>query len=111
MIIRFGKFKGMAVVELPTDYLLWLNDQEWMGSRWGEDFAAAVREELERRARRSSPPPPPSPNGDVDRTMALEIIEAGYRSLAKKFHPDLGGRHDQMVSLNRTMDKLRKLFQ
>jgi curved DNA-binding protein CbpA len=35
-------------------------------------------------------------------------IELGYRILAGKFHPDLGGNHDQMVALNLAMEELRE---
>jgi hypothetical protein len=42
---------------------------------------------------------------------ASEIIEAGYRALAKTRHPDVGGTQDQMVLLNETIPYLRKLFQ
>jgi len=29
------------------------------------------------------------------------VIEAGYRAMAKKMHPDVGGPHAQMLELNR----------
>jgi hypothetical protein len=43
----------------------------------------------------------------TDQAMALDIINAGYRALSRKHHPDLGGSHEQMVSLNRVCDRLR----
>jgi hypothetical protein len=35
-----------------------------------------------------------------------EIIRAGYKTLAKKHHPDTGGSTQQMVKLNRARDHL-----
>jgi len=45
----------------------------------------------------------------VDRQVALEIINAGYRTLSRKHHPDLGGTHEQMVAINRVCDRLRQI--
>jgi hypothetical protein len=38
-------------------------------------------------------------------------IERGYRKLAKRFHPDLGGTTAQMVALNLAMETLRMAAQ
>lgn len=40
--------------------------------------------------------------------MALEIIAAGYKSMARKYHPDVGGTHDQMLDLTATREHLEK---
>jgi len=45
----------------------------------------------------------------VDRQLALEIINAGYRTTSRKHHPDLGGTHEQMVAINRVCDRLRQI--
>jgi len=47
--------------------------------------------------------------GAEDREMALEVINAGYRVLSRKHHPDAGGTHDKMVVVNRVCDQLRLL--
>jgi hypothetical protein len=43
----------------------------------------------------------------AERDVMLEVINAGYRSLATKTHPDVGGSADQMAKLNQARDKLR----
>ena len=40
--------------------------------------------------------------------MQNELINAGYRALATKYHPDTGGSHDKMVHLNRLRDDLKR---
>lgn len=44
----------------------------------------------------------------VSPTASLEAIEDAYRELAKKHHPDLGGRPDDMQRLNVARDAARK---
>jgi hypothetical protein len=42
------------------------------------------------------------------RTMAQEIITAGFRKLALQHHPDLGGQTKTMQLLNTAADFLRQ---
>lgn len=44
-----------------------------------------------------------------DKDMANELINAGYRALSRKHHPDAGGSHEAMVKVNRALDALRKM--
>jgi hypothetical protein len=39
--------------------------------------------------------------------LGWELIEAGYRILAREMHPDNGGSHEAMTRLNRVRDYLR----
>lgn len=44
---------------------------------------------------------------DVEKTqMALDLISAGYRALAMKFHPDKGGSAEQQAALTAARDRL-----
>lgn len=45
-----------------------------------------------------------------DKEMALEMINAGYRTLSRKHHPDAGGSHEKMVEVNRALEALRKII-
>ena len=45
----------------------------------------------------------------LHREIALELINAGYRVLATRFHPDQGGSKDAMRRLNRVRDDLKSL--
>ena len=78
----FGKFKGYEIRDLPDNYLGWLYEIVEPGyladcvyaeyqHRFGEDF-------------KSAPP------------RVREIIEAGFKALALKYHPDVGGSGDAM---------------
>ena len=42
--------------------------------------------------------------------VALEIIKVGYIRATKKYHPDLGGSHDEMLVLTATKEHLEKLL-
>jgi uncharacterized protein (DUF3820 family) len=35
--MRFGKFKGVPIEEIPASYLLWFNEQPWASS-WVEEY-------------------------------------------------------------------------
>jgi hypothetical protein len=52
--------------------------------------------------------PQPSGTCHVDRETAQAIIDTGYRSLAAKVHPDVGGDPSAMVRLNVARDWLRR---
>jgi hypothetical protein len=43
---------------------------------------------------------------DKETELSRLIIEAGYRAICKKIHPDVGGSHEDMVALNNAKDKL-----
>lgn len=87
----FGKFKGVPVSELPADYLGWLLS---LGDLLREPLRSAVEGERERRTSQK-----PEPEGISElfeqevRSMKQGIIDAGFRALAKRFHPDTGGGH------------------
>jgi hypothetical protein len=60
------------------------------------DFEAMTRDTAERAAKRMA-----------QRDAMLEVIDSGYRTLAKELHPDVGGSHDDMARINEARDKLR----
>jgi hypothetical protein len=41
--------------------------------------------------------------------LAIRMIDAGYRTMAKVNHPDVGGSKDMMARLNRVRDRLKEL--
>jgi hypothetical protein len=47
----------------------------------------------------------------LHRKLAVELIDAGYHSLAKVLHPDRGGSKDAMSRLNRIRDELKQVAQ
>jgi hypothetical protein len=111
----FGKHKGEALVDIPTPYLEWLLAEcelrDWL--------LTAVVTELDRRERGEEPPPrqeqrrsePVRPQrGEVRLDLVKEIVEAGRRALARKYHPDgngsVGDSGERMAAVNATADWL-----
>jgi hypothetical protein len=99
----FGRYRGWGVAELPDDYLSWLLTLPDLR----EPLAAAIRREAERRGVTEFHAPDPEP---VPVAVAEEVIGAGVRSLARKYHPDVGGSHAQMVAVNEAAASLRRLL-
>lgn len=100
MRLRFGKHIGKELGEVPEDYLRWL----YHSSR---TLVKEIEIELDiepangNGGRHSVPDLPP---------LTRELVEAGYRSLSKKHHPDLNGGKpsEKMTELNTAIAKLRK---
>jgi hypothetical protein len=44
----------------------------------------------------------------LERQLALQLIEIGYKVLVIKLHPDKGGSHDAMQRLNRVRARLKE---
>lgn len=40
--------------------------------------------------------------------MLREIVDMGFKHLARKYHPDAGGNHEDMTLLTRAVEALRK---
>jgi hypothetical protein len=45
---------------------------------------------------------------DLQRYLEMKIIDAGYRALAAKLHPDIGGTGEAMARLTAARDELRR---
>jgi hypothetical protein len=91
MVLEFGKYAGRDMSDVPEQFLRWLLEHN-------SKIVAAVRAELEFRENQSY----------ANLSMEERIVEAGYRTLSLKVHPDTGGSHEEMVELNATAEKLRR---
>lgn len=104
----FGKHAGWLIEDLPDDYLVWLYENAdlkgWLNH--------AIDAEFDRRF-------PPRPEVKIilvqqlrldarTRSVCSKLIEAGYRHLALKNHPDVGGTHAAMKAINQAIEILRK---
>jgi hypothetical protein len=47
----------------------------------------------------------------LHREIAEDLVNAGYRALVTKYHPDHGGSKDGMARLNRVRDELKQIAQ
>jgi hypothetical protein len=56
-----------------------------------------------------SPAPPPPKEIPFD-PMLEEILKSGYKAIARKVHPDVGGSTEQMQKLNGMMTALRDIL-
>ena len=99
----FGKYKGQKISQIPSDYLEWA-----MGVAY-DDLLAAIKQELNLRNGISG--------GTVEFLigknqikMFQELIRVGYRELTKKYHPDKGGKTEDMQTLNAINSTLEDSF-
>lgn len=91
-ILKFGVHKGKSIQDVPDDYL------EWMVKSSQASIDMAMKE-LQRRQ---------SVN-DASMPMVERILAAGYKALAKQYHPDVnkdGGK--LMQELNGTYEALKQ---
>lgn len=120
MKMPFGKYRGAEIEDLPSDYLDWLMTIKLQGplqaavkGEWKIRFKAARKAAGYAAEEQETAPPPAPPRAgldDAERRLLMEVVRAGYRALARKYHPDLeGGNPEMMVDLNRLMDRLKDL--
>jgi hypothetical protein len=101
----WGKHKGVPLDEIDAGYLNWIVEKATATSSGLRDDVLA---ELARRRRAEAPPPPSSWRKPCpDPVLAGEIVTTGWRALAKKHHPDIGGDTGTMQRLNATADWLK----
>lgn len=46
---------------------------------------------------------------EMHRTLALKLVDSGYKALATRLHPDKGGSAKAMTRLNRVRDELKEV--
>jgi hypothetical protein len=93
MVMPFGRYRGRDLEQLPEGYIDWL-----LTISLRPYLRLALEAERRRRLGRWASPPPP--RGAPRRRVVEELVGAGRRSLTRKYHPDVGGGHEQMVELN-----------
>jgi hypothetical protein len=113
MKMPFGKYRGTEIEDIPSDYLKWLRTIDLHGhlKRAVEDeWRVREPDEDEDEDEDEAPATPPMNLDGEDRALLDELMRAGYRTLARKYHPDLATGHaETMVRLNRLMDRLKDL--
>lgn len=105
MEMPFGKHRGKQLSEIPDSYLMWILDNV-------ESLSPTLRYAIELRLGLvpppDSPPPPSSPAARGGATVEM-IIRAWHRQMAKRYHPDRGGTHEQMLVVNEGAELLNRL--
>ena len=72
------------------------------------EVRASSDESPARRVRRAEPEGMRLLGGDAG--LDLRHLKEAYRAAAIRFHPDAGGSHEQMVSVNRAYEQLHRIF-
>jgi hypothetical protein len=97
MRMPFGQHKGLPLEQLPNDYLDWLVSLQNLRKK----LRVGVDAELERRLFLQDHP------GCINPRLVDEIVGAGLRSLARKYHPDSGGSTERMQAVNVCADWIK----
>ena len=92
MILKFGKYRGMPIEDVPTEYLEWMLDTN-------QRMIATIEQELDRRKL----------SEEAELSWIEKVIRSGYRELAKKHHPDVGGSEDEMRQVVAAVEYLREI--
>jgi Putative quorum-sensing-regulated virulence factor len=128
----WGKYKGVPLQEVPSDYLLWCLDN---AQNMGRNLRDAIRTHLglppepgvdgdARNPPRAKPPPAPprpAPPRPPPRTVPLQIqgidpekldkiVATWWKRVARQHHPDVGGQHEVFVALNNAHEELKKFL-
>jgi hypothetical protein len=98
MRLTFGKYEGKQLSEVPEAYLVWLLEHNRKEVARLSALVKEIEQELEFRENEQF----------VSLSVEEQVIEAGYRALALKAHPDRGGHHEDMVELNATVEGMRR---
>ncbi len=111
----FGRHRGLQIRDLPDAYILWLTSlADLREPLRGVIFREARRRGFAEEEPRDTEPPGErwtadgQPRGAPARTVVEELIGAGLRGLARRYHPDAGGAHEQMIAVTSAADWLRE---
>lgn len=110
MKMPFGRYKGLDVAVLPTDYLTWLIGLADLREPLRSAVLAEARKRQEQQQEWRGQQQPANEEKTLPlpvRTMAERLVGAGYRALAQQCHPDHSGDHEAMVTVNLAAETLR----
>ena len=94
MFLRFGKYRGWDVSEIPLSYLAWLFEN----LTGKPELIEAARAEIQRRVVGYEPTPD---------TLDADRVRRVYRTLAMEHHPDHGGDVGIMQGINIFFEALK----
>lgn len=104
MNMPFGKYKGWRLCDIPHGYLLWVIDNltdlsptlesaicDVLGIHDATDYASAA------------------PNGPPI-SDAAKLVRSWHHTMTRKYHPDRGGTHEQMLVVNEGAELLKQIL-
>ncbi len=83
-LFKFGKYADAKTKDIPSEYLDWIKKKNL-------ETIKEIDEEISRREMVE----------EANESFIERIINVGYKTLAKTYHPDTGGDTMQMVELNK----------
>ena len=101
MILQFGKYKGKDAADVPTDYLKWLERTQTANLR-------ELRADMRKLHLATSEDTTVTYRTAALTPLQMEMMEAGYRHLARQRHPDHGGSNEAMRGLNDAIARARR---
>lgn len=99
MRIFFGKHKGSLITDLPSDYLIWLSNQDLRDARLRQAVDSECRFRFPGQYRDDDFFE--SGSRDLSGMVDRQKIKNVYRSLCREFHPDKGGSTLAQQIINR----------
>lgn len=117
MTMRFGRYRGEDIANIPTSYLRWLLDNTDLYGELADGVEAELDSRLFDQRRESSQShstfftPLVGPGwihfDPADVSLFREIVDHGYKFAARVHHPDAGGSVAMMQRLNALVQALR----
>jgi hypothetical protein len=101
MILQFGKYKGKDAADVPTDYVKWLERTQTANLR-------ELRAQMRKLGLTTSQDTTVVYKTAGLTAAQLEMMETGYRHLARQRHPDHGGSNEAMRGLNDAIATARR---
>jgi len=93
VIVKFGKFKGLDLQQVPDDYLTWIIETQ---KQTLDEYQSEQRRRLALQEARLS--------------WAERLVQAGFRALAMQYHPDRGGNSESMQQVIAAQERLKDLL-
>lgn len=98
----FGKYKGVLLEEIPTSYLVYAIKEFDLPTELKNTVKQILAKDLGLTISVTNP----------FEAMGISAQEVNlvYKKLAKKYHPDMGGSNDSMLSINEFKEQLLLLL-
>jgi Putative quorum-sensing-regulated virulence factor len=110
MRMPFGKYRGLAVADVPPEYLFWLYRNGEIEPELRGAIADVLRGLIPARDRPVVPRPAGVDGREAARREVLAALKAAYREMAMRHHPDRGGSHQAMIGVNALYERLEELL-